>query len=194
MTTGELKQTIISYSRDCYGNGLVSAAGGNVSMRLGDRFFITATNAALRHLTPEDIVEVDIDGNVVGENYGRLPSKEVFMHLEVYKNREDIDSVIHIHPVFSISCSVVNGNSFPLPTVSSRLKLRKMGFVEYADAGSEKLKEGVRKASADRDVNVIILEGHGIVVYDKGMEKCYNTAELVEETAKINCITSMMRK
>ncbi|MEA4815796.1 MAG: class II aldolase/adducin family protein [Lachnospiraceae bacterium] len=193
MNVGEIKQTIIEYSKDCYENGLVSAAGGNISMCLGDRFFITATNAALRHLTPEDIVEVDIDGNIVGESYGRRPSKEVFMHLEVFKNREDIDSIIHIHPVFTISCTITKGRDFPLPTVSSKLKLRKMGYVEYADAGSIELKEGVREASKDRDINIILLEGHGIVVYDKGMEKCYNTAELLEETAKINCITSMMK-
>ncbi len=188
MNVEEIKRKIIGAGLDAYSCGLVSAAGGNISMRLGDRYFITATNAPLRNLRPEDILEIDMSGNVVGENYGgKRPSKEYFLHLEVFKNRADIDSVIHVHPAYSIACSIVFPRAFPMLTVSAINKIGKLAYIPFAQAGSSELVSGARKAIAenDREMKTIIMERHGIIVFDYGMEKCYERTELVEESAKI---------
>ena len=157
-------------------------------MRLGDRFFITATNAPLRSLKPEDVVEVDRDGNLIGEDYGgKRPSKEVRLHLAVYKNRPDVDCVIHVHPVFSIACTIAFPEDFPILTVSAINKIGKVGYIPFAGAGSDELVLGAEKAIRENDpsVKTLLMERHGIIVYDKGMDKCYERTELVEETAKI---------
>lgn len=122
MNVEEVKRAIIDAGRQAYNCGLVSAAGGNISMRLGDRFFITATNAPLRNLMPEDIVEVDIEGNPVGDTCGRRPSKEAVLHLAVFKKRPDIDSIIHVHPVYSISCTIATPGDFPIHTANETNK------------------------------------------------------------------------
>ena len=44
MNVEEVKRSIIAAGKQAYDSHLVSAAGGNISMRLGDRYFITATN------------------------------------------------------------------------------------------------------------------------------------------------------
>lgn len=54
MNVGELKREIIAAGRQACETGMASAAGGNIGMRLDDRYFITATNAPLRSLRPED--------------------------------------------------------------------------------------------------------------------------------------------
>ena len=194
MNAEEIKRQIIDAGLSAYSCGLVSAAGGNISMRLGDRYFITATNAPLRSLKPEDILEVDIEGKVVGDDYGgKRPSKEVGLHLAVFKNRPDIDSVIHVHPVFSIACSIAFPNAFPILTVSAINKIGKVGYIPFAQAGSHELIEGAEKAikADDASMKTIIMEKHGIIVFDKGMEKCYELTELVEETAKIGIYSSI---
>ena len=196
MNVEECKREIINAGLAAYSCGLVSAAGGNISMRLGDRYFITATNAPLRGLKPEDVVEIDADGNLVGEDYGgKRPSKEARLHLAVYKNRPDIDSVIHVHPVFSIACTIAFPEAFPILTVSAINKIGKVGYIPFAGAGSDELVEGAEKAIRENDASVktLLMERHGIIVYDKGMEKCYERTELVEETAKIAVYSSIAK-
>lgn len=188
MNVEEIKRQIINAGLSAYSCGLVSAAGGNISMRYENRFFITATNAPLRNLRPEDILEVDSSGNVIGEDYGgQRPSKEVGLHLAVFKNRDDIDSIIHVHPVFSIACSIAFPHDFPILTVSAINKIGRVGYIPFAQAGSKDLITGAEEAihSNGPDMKTIIMERHGIIVFDKGMEKCYERTELVEETAKI---------
>lgn len=195
MNVEELKREIIAAGHQAYVSGMVSAAGGNISMRLGGRYFITATNAPLRSLKPEDIVEVDIEGNIVGDDYGKRPSKEVCLHLAVFRSRPDIDSVIHVHPVFSIACSIAMPGQFPILTVSAEQKIGKVAYVPYAKPGSAELVNSANKALAESDesVKTIIMERHGIIVYDIGMEKCYERTELVEESAKVGIYSSLTK-
>lgn len=195
MNVEEVKRSIIAAGKQAYDSHLVSAAGGNISMRLGDRYFITATNAPLRSLMPEDILEVDIGGNVVGENYGgKRPSKEAVLHLTVFKHRSDIDSVIHVHPVNSIVCSLAMPNDFPIVTVSAQKKVGKVGYIPFADPGSRELVDGAVKALTEGgdSVKTLIMEGHGIIVFDKGMEQCYERTELVDETARVGIYTKLV--
>ena len=196
MQTEDAKKAIMEAGCSAYSCGLVSAAGGNISMRLGERYFITATNAPLRCLHMEDILEIDLDGKVVGETYGgKRPSKEAVLHLEVYKNRSDIDCVIHVHPVFSIACSIAFPNDFPIFTVSGINKIGKVGYIPYAQPGSKELVAGARRVLTenDEDMKTIILERHGILVFDKGMENCYERTDLVEETAKVGIYSTLAR-
>ncbi|MBR1455822.1 MAG: class II aldolase/adducin family protein [Oscillospiraceae bacterium] len=196
MNVEECKREIITAGLSAYSCGLVSAAGGNISMRLGDRYFITATNAPLRALKPEDVVEIDLNGNLLGEDYGgRRPSKEARLHMAIYKNRPDIDSVIHVHPVYSIACTIAFPNDFPILTVSAINKIGKVGYIPFAGAGSDELVSGAERAIRENDLSVktLLMERHGILVYDQGMEKCYERTELVEETAKIAIFSAIAK-
>ena len=188
MNSEEIKRQIIDAGLSAYSCGLVSAAGGNISMRLGDRYFITATNAPLRNLQPEDILEIDCECRVVGDDFGgKRPSKEAGLHMAVFKKRPDVDSVIHVHPVFSIACSIAFREKFPILTVSAINKIGEVGYIPFAQAGSMELITGAEKAvdNAPDSMKTIIMERHGIIVFDNGMDKCYERTELVEESAKI---------
>lgn len=189
-----IRQRIIEYAKLCYDKGLVSAAGGNISMRWGNSVFITATNAPLRRLRPENIVEIDMDGQILDAALGEKPSKEWGMHLAVFQKRPDVDSVIHIHPVYSIASTVAIGEHFSLLTVSAQLKLH-AGYAPFAKPGSKELLNEVADAIREggENLNAILLERHGIITFAKEMEVCYNIAELVEETAKINYLSATLK-
>lgn len=194
MDVTEVKREIITHAKFCYERGLVSAAGGNISMRLGNRYFITATNESFRELRPESVVEIDADGNPVDPGAFN-PSKEAVLHLAVYKHRPEVDSVIHVHPVFSIAHTVADDGPFPLPTVSARGKLRRVEVVPSAPGGSRELVDLVVKALGEAEdfVKTLVLAEHGILVFDKGMKPCYDNTELLEETAKINYFAATMK-
>lgn len=182
----ELKVQIAKYSRLAYDRNLVGAAGGNVSARCGNFFLITAGGVSLRDITPENIIMVDVNGNIADGNNILRPSKETRIHLKIYLNRSDVDCVIHLHPVYATAFSV-KGDTIPMLTAASKLKLIDVPVVEYADPGSEllaqKIDEKIKEIS--KNIKAVLLEKHGIISFDKGLGNAFDIAELVEETAKI---------
>jgi L-ribulose-5-phosphate 4-epimerase len=180
------KQDITTYSRLVYERGLVGSAGGNVSMRHGQHFLITAGGVSLRDVTADHILLVDQKGAIVQGISGLKPSKETMMHLRIYLIRKEIDSVIHAHPTYVTGYSV-RDKPVPMVTASARNKLIEVPMVEYADPGSIHLAELVERAveKAPQHVKAVILKNHGILAFDQGMGNCFDIAELVEDTAKI---------
>lgn len=182
----QCKKEIAKYSNLLYDRGLVGAAGGNVSMRYKDAYLITASGVSLRDVTVDDILLVDRNCKVLGGREGIRPSKETILHIKIYMAREDADSIIHIHPVYTTGFSVKN-ISVPIITASAKLKLIKVPLVKYADPGSSELAENVEACvkNSPAYVKAIVLEKHGLITFEKGIGNCFDIAELVEETAKI---------
>ena len=93
---------IIGISNEIYDKGLVSGKSGNISARFkgenGDIIAITPTLKSLSNLHEEDIVLVDITGNVLTRG---VPSSEVNMHIEIYKKRPDVNGIVHTHSPYA---------------------------------------------------------------------------------------------
>lgn len=81
---------------------LSHAALGHVSCRLGgDRFLIKGKGpdeVGLRYTSPGDIIEVDFDAQAVDAPAGLQPPSESYIHIALYQDRPDVDSVVHVHP------------------------------------------------------------------------------------------------
>ena len=89
---------IVAVCNEIYDKGLVSGKAGNVSARFGDVVAITPTLKSLSRLDEEDIVLVNMDGEVLTKG---KPSSEVNMHLEIYKNRSDVTAIVHTHSPYA---------------------------------------------------------------------------------------------
>ena len=91
-------EEIINVSDYLYKNKLVAGKAGNVSARFkgeeGDVIAITPTLKSLYELNEEDIVLVDLEGNLLTKG---KPSSEVDLHLEIYKKRSDVNGIVHTH-------------------------------------------------------------------------------------------------
>jgi len=176
---------LIKYSSLIYERRLVSAAGGNVSVRLGNTVLITASNVSLREVTADGVVLCDMDGKVLEGNPGLKPSKETGFHLNIYRNRPGVGAVVHAHPCYATAFSI-GGEKLPLLTASARLKLAEVPSIPEALPGSEELAENVRRAVTEHpDAFAYIIRAHGIVTMGKTLEESFKLAELLEDTAKI---------
>lgn len=181
---------IISVSNEIYEKGLVSGKSGNISKRIktsnGDVVAITPTLKSLSDLNEEDIILVDMEGNVLTNG---KPSSEVNMHLGIYKNRSDVNAIVHTHSTYA------TGFAFS----SKRLK-RFEGFGEinnkylaqvgYEKPGSDELAKIVSENIGDEDV--LILKNHGVICVADCLKEAKLLAIFVEETAKIQFITYML--
>ncbi|QTQ16888.1 class II aldolase/adducin family protein [Treponema parvum] len=186
---------IIKFSKLAYYKQLVSAAGGNVSIRCGENILITSRNVSLRDVKAEDIALVNPKGEVLHVKTGGMASKETFFHLNVYRARPSVNCVMHLHPTYATLWSLTN-REIPMLTESAKIKIRKVPVIPAEKPGSEALASAVCRTvlSASSDTDTFLLKNHGILVMGKTMEECFNQAELLEETAKIAVLHSILTK
>lgn len=197
MSVDDLKKEICLYSQHCYNRGLVGAAGGNISARLPGSgvIWITPSGTSLRDVTPDSLIGVDSDGNVVQGNREYRPSKETALHLAVYDKRPGANAVIHAHPRYATGYAAA-GRTFAMGTASAEVKLIDVPLVSAAYPGSPELRANVA-AALDRcaeKVHVLLLEKHGILAFEKGLCTAFDMAELAEDTAAVMYVAETLQK
>ena len=177
---------IIRYAKLCYDRRLVSAAGGNISERCKEGILITASNISLRAVSTESILLCDReDRHIINGAEGLKPSKESPFHMNVYKYRKDVNCVIHAHPTYATAFTHCK-KALPLLTVSAQLKLKEVPIIPRALPGSTELADNVTLAVREYPItDAFLLEGHGALVMGESMEECFNSLELLEDTAQI---------
>lgn len=97
----QLKIELAACVRGLFHKGLVSSGGGNHSSRMpgSNQVWITPSGYPRSHTKPEDLVKIDLDGNILE---GSLrPSIEVPFHTEIYKRRPDVNAVVHTHSPYT---------------------------------------------------------------------------------------------
>jgi L-fuculose-phosphate aldolase len=94
----QLKRTLCEAALHVYERRLTDAAGGNFSVRYGDRIYCTPTCAGSKHwwrITPDMLIETDMEGRKLGGS-GDF-SREWLMHLRIYQEFPAVRAVVHAH-------------------------------------------------------------------------------------------------
>jgi ribulose-5-phosphate 4-epimerase/fuculose-1-phosphate aldolase len=171
---------------------LTKAATGHVSQRVGDRVLIRARGRdelGVRFTTREQVIAVDLDGNKLDGPDGLLPPQEVFIHTCLYRAREEVKSVVHIHPptvvVFTI-CEV------PLRPIygaydPSSLELALEGIPTYGRSitiSNEALGRDFAKVMGGK--SACMMRGHGVTTAGASVEEATVTAIKLNELAEMN--------
>ena len=192
------KNELINSIKFFFSNGMVSVGGGNHSFRaeLKNHIWITPSGYPRSHITSDDLLLIDLDGNVLKGNL--KPTIEVPFHTEIYKNRPDINAVCHVHNPYTsgyfLSSKLVNLDNEGIwtlaetPSISSPKVLSDKPLVlGYKQLGSRGLGNLVGKASkfdSEIPLGIIILLNHGVI----GIGRCIHEAKFVvnlcEEWAK----------
>lgn len=181
---------IIEVSTEIYDKGLVSGKSGNISARFkgenGDVIAITPTLKSLSQLNEEDIVLVDLDGNILTN--GR-PSSEVNMHLEIYKRRSDVNAIVHTHSPYATGFAH-SSKKIKRYEGFGAIKKPFLAEIEYFKPGSAELAKNAGEGIGDDDV--LILKNHGVVCVSDCLKEAGLLAVFVEETAKTQFVTYML--
>ncbi len=181
---------IITTSNEIYDKGLVSGKSGNISARFngdnGEIVAITPTLKSLSDLNEEDIVLVDMDGNVLTKG---KPSSEVNMHLEIYKKRSDVNAIVHTHSPYATGFAFSSKKLKRLEGFGE-IKNPYLSFIEYEKPGSDELAKSASDGIKDEDV--LILKNHGVICVADTLKEAKLLAVFVEETAKTQFITYML--
>ena len=162
--------------------GLIDFSG-HITGRLpgSSTFFIHPVDRPRGEVKPEDMIEVDLQGKtVLGK--GRIP-EEAPIHAAVYQHREDVNSVIHIHPHYSIIPSIVGRD---LLTVCHHGSI--FGAVVPLYPDSQKI-VNFTQANQMADLlgkgRAVVMKGHGAVVAEASIEAAFLASIHLEENARL---------
>jgi len=168
-----------------YNKNLICSSGGNVSVREGDKVYITATGATLGQLQPSDVVTVDYTTGKVLQ--GGIPSKELGFHLSILRSNSEIHGVIHVHPTASVAFSAQNPtaklNAVPATNAGYYVRSGQIPMLPYFPSGSKALHEAVDYLASD--FNTILLRLHGLIVGRKTLLEAFNATEEIEQNCQI---------
>ncbi len=184
-----IKSDIIHVGKRVYERGYVASNDGNISARINDKkVIITPTGVSKGFMEPDDLVIVDYDGNVLSK--GKKPSSEVYMHLRIYKERPDINSVCHAHPIHATGYAVA-GQSLDkcvLPEVV--ISLGAIPLVEYGTPGTAEFYTPLLKYLKDHEA--FLLANHGALTIGSDVLNAYHKMETLEHFAHIHYVASQV--
>ncbi len=178
------KNDVLKYSQIIFKKGYNIGTGGNVSMLIeGEKLIaITPSSREYMSLNTDDICVVDFDSSLVEGQY--RPSIETNTHLSVYKNRPDVNAVIHTHQTFASVFALINE---PIPALFDEVVINigdRIDIIPYGMSGSQELVENIEAKLKNR-CNCYILQNHGALSLGATIEKAFRNAELLEKVTHV---------
>ena len=185
----QIRADIVEAGRRLYARSYIASNDGNISARLDDRRLIaTPKGVSKGFMTPDMMVIVDYDGNKVSGE--RDPSTELPMHLEIYRNRPDMNAVVHAHPPIATGFAVAG---IPLTRAVLAEVVTTLGSIPIAAYGTpstSELPEAVRKYVKAHDG--MLLANHGAVTCGTDVMGAYYKMETIEHFAKISLVARIL--
>ncbi len=182
MTMQKQREAIVRYGRKMITSQLTIGAGGNLSMvdRAAGKVAISPSGIEYFDLQPQDVVITDLDGHVLDGQY--KPSSELGFHLALYRQRPDVNAVLHTHSVYATTMACL-GWEIPAVHYLVGFSGHKVPLAPYATFGTPELARNV--AAGIGDYNAVLLANHGLVAVGSDLGRAFNTAEEIELVARI---------
>lgn len=177
------RETISEYGREMLEQGLTTGTGGNISARVnGDFMAISPTGMPYKDITAEDIPILDADEEVVIGS--RDPSAEHSMHMQVYRERNDVGGVVHNHSPYASTFASI---SEPIDASHYLIAFagNKVPVAGYETYGTEELGQAAVDTLGD-EYNACLLENHGVLAVGDDVASAFEIALMVEYCARIH--------
>ena len=188
-TIQQHRDDVVRFGKMLHQNGLVAATDGNLSVRMGDGHVLcTPTLMSKGMMEADDLVVVAENGRKVSGR--REVSSEIAMHLFIYRNRPDVNAIVHAHPPTATGYAAAG---IPLDTALCSEIIVTLGSVPlavYGTPGTPELTEALAPLVADHQA--ILMANHGVVTYGEDLLTAYMNMETVEHYAKIALVTHML--
>ena len=186
-TEDQLKEKIVEIGEVLGELGYVSSLGsyapGNISAKLARTrlVLITPSGLAKNALDKRMICTITLEGRVVR---GRLkPTSETPTHLAIYKNRPDVNAIVHSHPPYATAFSVAR-TSIPVVTIEMAGLLGcNVPVAGFAIPGTKRLATKVVRCL--KNSSAVLLQNHGLVVVGSTLDEAVSATMAIEENARL---------
>lgn len=180
----QIKDQICDVCHKMWQLGWVAANDGNVSALLDDNTILTTpTGMSKSFITPEKLIRVDRQGNVLEAAGGLRPSSELKMHLRCYDRRDDVRSVIHAHPPGATGFAVAHKAMDMYNMIEDVAAIGAVPLTPYGTPSTMEVPDTIEPYLQEHDV--MLLENHGALAVGSDVITAYYRMESLELWAKI---------
>jgi len=182
----DVKEKLIYTAHLSYSKELFAGTSGNLSVydRENGIMAITPSSIPYEVMGTDDIMLINLDGEIIEGKH--RPSSEWRMHAVIYKNRQDVNAIVHTHSPYATAFAV-NGETIPIiliemiPFIGGEISVAKFALPGTEEVGLEALK--VLNGS-----NVCLMANHGVIAIGESLEQAYIRTVYAEDAAKIYSI------
>ena len=171
--------------------GWVAANDGNLSVKLPDgNFLATPTGISKSFITPEKLVTIDGEGNVLQAENGYRPSSEIKMHLRCYKERPDVGAVLHAHPPTATGYAVAHVPLDRYTMIETVAAIGSIPVTPYGTPSTYEVPDAIAPYLQEHDV--LLLANHGALTVGADAITAYYRMETLELFAKISLTAHLL--
>jgi L-fuculose-phosphate aldolase len=185
----KLKQDICEIGRRIYAKGFAAANDGNITVRVAENEILcTPTMHCKGYLKPEDICLIDMTGKQLAGIKKR--SSEALLHLEIYRQRPDVKSVVHCHPPHACAFAIARE---PIPQCilpEVEVFLGDVPITKYETPGGQAFADTIQPFV--KKTNIILLANHGTVSYGTDVEKAYWWTEILDAYCRMLLLSKQL--
>ncbi len=179
----DLKRDLCALHQELPRHGLVVWTGGNLSARDPATGLVVIKPSGVRYerLRPEDHVIVDLQGRVVEGDL--RPSSDLASHLYIYRERVDINGIVHTHSPYATAFAAV-GQSIPVCLTAIADEFGgPIPCGGFAMIGGEEIgREVVQHLGGNG--RAVLLQQHGVFTVGPTAEAAVKAAVMVEDAAR----------
>lgn len=199
MDLSALKKAVYDANIELVRRNLVIYTWGNVSAidREQGLVVIKPRGIAYEELGPEDMSVTDLEGNQIGE--GLLPSVDLDIHLEIYRQFPEIGAIAHTHSTYATAWSqackeipvygTTHADHFYGPIPCTRPLTEAEVETDYERNAGKVICETL-KGRNPLEMGGILTAGHGPFTWGKDADAAVEHSVILEELAKMAYLTS----
>lgn len=168
--------------------GYIDGTSGNISLRLQDKSILaTPSGLAKGFMTPEQLIIVNMDGERIdtptSANADLRPTSELLMHLECYRQRDDVNGVVHAHPPSAVALTLVDYNFCQCLIPEIIVLLGLVPTTPYSTPSSAENRDAISQLICEHDA--LLLAHHGSLTVASDLWTAYLRLESLEHAATI---------
>jgi len=192
------KKNVYDINSQLQDSSLVIQNFGNASSRLNYSFVIKPSGVMLKECKPNDMVQMDLDGNVLD---GKLnPSSDEPTHRILYKQYKEINGIVHTHSKYATAFAQANQEIENLGTTHSDFSIHNIFVTDQLNptqvANDYELNTGLKiiETLEKNNISPLSIPGilsirHGVFSWGSSIEEAFKNAEIIEYIAELCFIT-----
>ena len=184
MSDAQEREAIARFGQSIFERGLTFGSTGNISVRTSGGWIVTPTGSSLGRLDPGALSAIDAGGQTLS---GKPPTKELSLHLAMYRERPVAAAVVHLHSTHSVAVSCLadldRENVLPPLTAYYVMRVGRLPLVPYHAPGDAALVDAVAMRATKHAA--ILMANHGPIVAGNSLEAAVDAIEELEETARL---------